>query len=182
MKESVSQVITDEGFGLPSPLAINARTCAEKMLEFMSDSENKTIVTLFAIGLINDLKSCFKEYRSKQLTRERMWEGYYKLRSSATFKDKWTKFLHDSINAKPCPIFFQFVTDALMKKLIEEHFPLSSKGKELPVQKLDYQEMNAIRYAAGYTLMAVKKKMQRSAHPLKKEITLCLADMEEDIG
>ena len=42
---------------------------------------------------------------------------------------------------------------------------------------LSYEEKNVIRFIGGYIL---KKKMERSLQPLKKELLLCLSDLLED--
>lgn len=180
----MSLVITDKGFSIPSTLAQNAQTCAEKLLEFMSDSENRESVSSFTGTLISCLKGCFKEYKTMQVTREKMWEKFYKLRSDAKFRDLWAKFLNDSIASEACPIFYQFVTDALMKKLIESYFCVeaSSSSDEPSIPPLNYRETNIIRYMIGSVIRALKKKVKKSGHPLKKEIGLCLVEMEEDAG
>ena len=41
-------------------------------------------------------------------------------------------------------------------------------------------EVNAIRYAAGYVPKALQKKLLRSAHPLKQQLLLCLYDLIND--
>ena len=46
------------------------------------------------------------------------------------------------------------------------------------------EEANVIRYAAGYTLRTVKKKVRTSAQRLKEEIVACIMDLlahEKDI-
>ena len=47
---------------------------------------------------------------------------------------------------------------------------------------LDYEEVNALRYTAGYVIRALRKKIDRSAHPLMEELILCLVEMEENEG
>ena len=42
------------------------------------------------------------------------------------------------------------------------------------------QELNALRYAAGYIPRALLKKLKKSAHPLKDELQLCLLDLLDD--
>ena len=43
-------------------------------------------------------------------------------------------------------------------------------------------EANTIRYIVGYTVHALRKKLNKSSHPLKASIILCLNDLEEEIG
>ena len=40
--------------------------------------------------------------------------------------------------------------------------------------------MNALRYAAGYVPRALKKKLIKSANPLKRQLLLCLLDLLDD--
>ena len=44
---------------------------------------------------------------------------------------------------------------------------------------LDYEERNALCYTAGYVERAVEKKIQWSAHSLKKELLLCISELSE---
>ena len=182
MREAISRVLTDEGFSLPSPHARSARDCAEKLLAWISDSDNQVSANIFSKELVSKLEGCFHTTKSMRVQRERMWENYYKLRSKDDFKSMWSKFLHDSIAIQASPIFFQFITDKVMKKMIKLHFPLKSIHSEEEVAPLDYLEANALRYMAGYVVRSLRKKIKDSAHPLKKEVLLCLKDLEEDVG
>ena len=80
-----------------------------------------------------------------------------------------------------CPIFFQFVTDVIMEELVKRYFPVpvGTVGHECEVT-LDYEEHNAIRYTAGYVVRALAKKIDHSNHPHKRELGLCLAELEEE--
>ena len=111
-----------------------------------------------------------------------MWENYHKLRSSRPYKDLWATLLRRSIATEACPIFYQFVTDAIMEELIKHHFSVEVVEKEHEAS-LDYEERNALRYTAGYVIRSLTKKLQRAAHSMKKELIFCLSTItEEDIG
>ena len=56
--EGISLVTTDEGFNLPVPLATNARQCALKLLNWMTENMPKAIA--FAVALIESLKLLFR--------------------------------------------------------------------------------------------------------------------------
>ena len=45
---------------------------------------------------------------------------------------------------------------------------------------LDYEEQNAVRYAAGHITRALTRKIGRSAHPLKQQLILCLNELTEN--
>ena len=109
-----------------------------------------------------------------------MWEGFFKLRSLQAFKDLWAKFLCYSIRCEPaCPIFFQFITDAVMEELIRHHFPAKETSQKTTEASLDYEERNALHYTAGYIVRALERKIQQSAHPLKKELLLYILKLSE---
>jgi len=79
-------VLTDDGFQLPTPSAERAYKSAEKLLDWSLEAEHRAAVTTFANVLIGSLKGCFQAYRTVRVDREHMWERYYKLRSSESFK------------------------------------------------------------------------------------------------
>ena len=110
-----------------------------------------------------------------------MWENYYKLRSSNHFKEAWSELLR-KIECQACPIFYQFVTEKMMEWLIMEHFPLGVQNHSISVAPLDFEEVSALRYTAGYVIHALQKKVQRSAHPLKRDILWCLEEIVENEG
>ena len=111
-----------------------------------------------------------------------MWECYYKLHSSKEFVTRWAQFLQASVGTEACLIFYQFVTDTIMEVLIKEHFPLEVTCSEQKLASLRYEEVNTLRYTAGYVIWALRWKIEQSAHPLMKELILCLVEMEQNEG
>ena len=78
--------------------------------------------------------------------------AFHRERCSDKYKQLWSGFLLESIRCSDInPIFYQSIT-----------------------------EKNVIRFIGGYILRALKKKMERSLQPLKKELLLCLSDLLED--
>ena len=55
-----------------------------------------------------------------------------------------------------------------------------SLGSAEQQPSITVHEMNALRYAAGYIPRALQKKLQKSAHPLKEELQLCMLDLLDD--
>ena len=55
LKTSCSLVLKDEGFQLPTPLAEKALKSAERLLEWLSDAENKEAASIFASNFIGSL-------------------------------------------------------------------------------------------------------------------------------
>lgn len=67
--------------------------------------------------------------------------------------------MKQSLGKQVSPIFYQYVTDVIFKELVKQHTPIDTvrHGPDLEVPALDYQETNALRYAAGYVIWALKK-------------------------
>ena len=73
------------------------------------------------------------------------------------------------------PIFYQSLTDTLFQKRIEFYFPISCSSKQVDDgvaegHILTFEEENAIHYAAGYVLRAVKKKVSKSSKQYKDQV------------
>ena len=70
-----------------------------------------------------------------------------------------------------------------MEEIIKIQFPVISSPtcslNATTALTLDFEENNAIRYCGGYLLRSLKKKISKSAHPLKDSLLLCLEDLFE---
>ena len=179
-------MLSDDSFKLPTTQAEEALKSAVKLLEWTRASPETA--TSFAKRLILGLKKCFGRYkstvRSFRMSREKMWGNFHKYATSDNFVKEWRTTLA-SVSIEPSPILYQYITDTVFSHLIKENFPVDARREEEEDVALDYQEMNALRYSAGYVIRAVRKKIKRSSHPLKNEIALCteeLIDMSLDDG
>lgn len=63
--------------------------------------------------------------------------------------------------------------------LIKQLFIVEVAQSEKELPPLDYEEMNALWYRAGYIIQALQQKIERSAHLLVEELVLCLVEVEE---
>lgn len=121
------------------------------------------------------LETCCHDKRKVKF-RQRMWEKYFKFCSSEEFRVIWASILRQSIGFDYCPIFCQFVTKFVMEDIIKQIFlmPTEKDTNHQIDSPLEYEDVNALRYSAGYVLRSLTKKLERSAHPFKKELVLCL--------
>ena len=168
-------MLTDEGFSVPSEPAQNARAIASSVLQWCDDPCNLPMLTAFSQELLQLLQECLSmQQLPHQVKRERMWEAYHKLRTSEVFKIKWVVFLKNLAAIGPCPIFYQYVTDQVFKDMILQHFQVNTEtGNGAHSETgLTYEEVNALRYSAGYVPRALRKKLERGSHPLKEELVL----------
>ena len=70
----------------------------------------------------------------------------------------------------------------MFKDLVKKQYVIHERETLPRDESLSYEEKNALRYTAGYIPRALKKKIDRSSHPLKKELLLCLLDLSEEFG
>ena len=169
-----------------------SREAAEGLLEWVSIESNKEYAESFTSDLVKALDKAFPEGRRSrmQASRERMWGAYHCIRTSPTFTGLWREFLQRA-NIQALPIFYQSLTDSLFQNRIEYHFPLSCSPQQVGEAEaegsmLTFEEENAIRYAAGYVLRAVRKKTSKSSKQQKDQLVEAIDailsddDVEED--
>ena len=123
----VEQILEDDGFQIPSPLAVAARETATIVLAWCRNPANEQALSTFSSQLVLKLQvAVSQQARKLQTKREKMWGMYHSIRSSDNFRTSWEKFLHESPGCEACPIFYQYVTDKVFKRLIFMHFPVST--------------------------------------------------------
>ena len=151
---------------LASPLAVSARETALKLLQWSLEPANHQEFFSFAKELISTLQKSAKELenakRSLATRRERMWSGFHALRTTGTFKAMWEDFLERSIHAMACPTFYQHVVDLVFHAHIKARYPISQPAQTAEDDSLNYEERNALRYAAGYVPRALRKKLEQA--------------------
>ncbi len=155
---------------------------ADRLLKWMVT--NELTATAFATSIVKDIRDCCSHPKSMvcHTFKEQMWEKFYKLSSSERFRMSWTEFLQTSIGFNACPIFYQFITKTILEGIIKTQFPVISSPSHCVVSlktQLDFEECNALRYCGGYLLRSLKKKISKSAHPLKSSLLLSLEDLFE---
>ena len=108
-----------------------------------------------------------------------MWSAYHTLRVSQEYKTAWSSFLAQS-GCSVFPLFHQHVGHYIFKELIKRHHTTETTQHKATPFDPTYEELNGIRYAAGWVARALRKKLKRSAHPLKDDLFLCIADLLDD--
>ena len=173
---AVEAVIKDEGFTVPSPLAVNAVKCATELLKWSHKEDNRGSLDNLASKLATTLESAIFSSIHLKVQREKMWGQYHAVRSSEHFQEFWSEVLQNVQGCNTCPIFYQFVTDHVFRKLLRLHFPVN----KLPdtahnSSPLTNEEASALRYAAGYVCRAMKKKYQSNP-----ELLECVDELTDD--
>ena len=104
--------------------------------------------------------------------REEMWSNYHKLVCSTAFSDHWIGVLGQS-----CPTLSQFLSRKMFNDLVLLFLPLYSNETTTLQPELTAYEENALRYAAGYVVHAIKEKIKKGKDPMREAILYGLSDM-----
>ena len=141
---------------------------------------NKHKMASFQKSLIFTLNHCFTNDKKMQTRREKMWEKYYQLRSTDEFALSWKTFLQLS-GTEASPTLYQHITDLVLNHLISTNYTtqVPASPTEATASTIDYKEIYAIRYIAGYISQSVYRKLNDSKHHLKDELCLCLAKLND---
>ena len=160
MRTALRGLLKDPGFRV-STTGKDAQLAASQLLESL-DSCGPTVRTA-----VEEITSALAACVAK---RQRMWGLFHKTRTSPPFTAVWDRLLSETLGRQASPIFYQYVTDVLFKEQVKQQYPLlecTADPQSLP--SLDYQEHNAIRYAAGYVVRHLRERLERGSHPLKED-------------
>ena len=167
LKRAVENVLADNGFKIQTLSSRSTVEDARKLLQWFSLPNSNEVFYEFAEKLVSGDDKCFdppKKIRKRgsmlQGRREVMWSSYHKLSTSDTFAKNWERFLTVSINSLPNPIFYQYMTECVLKVQIKTLFPITAHSVNDRLGTLSSEEKNALRYAAGYIPRALPKKLQ----------------------
>lgn len=178
--KGIKAVLSDDGFRVQSPSAMGAIEGAHTLLDWSRNPSNKDNLILFVSELFSLMKTCIPARKfSYAHCIERIMGEFHQKRCSPEFKKLWFQLL-EKVKLKSDPIFYQYVTDFIFKSIIKEKFPVIEDNQHEVEEVIGYEEQNVIRYMAGYVLRSLQKKLNRSLHPLKKELLFCLIDLLEE--
>ena len=175
-------MLKDSGFRIESASASAALHAAKELSEWMSNPENIPATVAFSEQLTTSLQLAIAKHPVNRCEREKVWGSFHKLRCSEAFKAEWEGFLHRSTTIRPDPTFYQYVVGVIFKQILKLHCQIVGSARTQEDCHLSYEDKNAVRYAAGYVPRALAKKLRKSAHPLKEELTLCLFELVDDDG
>ncbi len=174
----------DDAFTLSSGPGKSAYSTATGVSKWIKD--NPEDARAFEEQLITSMKTkCLKFGQSSlKVRREKMWSEFHTLRTSDAYGGKWRAFLLKSGVTETSSMFCQYVGDHVFKELIKATYPLvepaASSATPSQSMPLTYEEVNTLRYAAGWVPRALKKKLSKSTHPLSKDLKLCLLDLLDE--
>ena len=176
-------LLEDPSFSLDTEEAKSATTTAKKFLHWISSNGAKGAT--FECTIIEDFNKCIgslhKGNQKAKNCRAKMWTEYHKFRISNDYASLWECMLKQAGICKPSSMCYQYVGHHIFKELVKISIPATSGQFQhaLP-PPLTYGEQNALRYVAGYILRMLRKRLQKSKHPLKKGLLLCIVDLQSD--
>lgn len=172
MQTALRTMLKDPGFSV-STSGKAAQTCASDMLESLGAAENHTAEAAVQ-KIVSAIASCIGRH-------DKMWGLLHQARTSAKFIATWEELMILTLHKVASPIFYQYITDEIFKQLVKQQYKLPAKTTEAcSLPPLDYQEQNAVRYAAGYIVRHLRQRLERGSHHLKEELVLCLEEMCDD--
>ena len=150
--------------------------------------ENLEPASAFQETIVNVLSSCInpsitagRTHKTRVANRAKMWASYHSLRTSAEYQELWEQFLrHSIVGTRFCPMLCQSIGHYLFSHLVLSKIPTQRASKQHLTTELSYEELNGLRYAAGYVPRALMKKVSRSKEGNKAYIVQCLRDLISD--
>ena len=102
-------------------------------------------------GLLGELNGALVNPSGKVLHRDKLWESYFYIHSKETFINRWTVFLCSANSPVGSPVLYQHLTDLVFKEMLHsKYFIVANDTEKASTGPLTYNEVNALRYAAGY--------------------------------
>lgn len=173
-------VLNDESFKINSPATVKTRKAAESFLEWCLKDDNKDKLDIFTKQISKNLKDVIVSSKTKSLhyNKDKIWRGYFLLRTSESFIKQWTTFLA-TCTVPVEPVLYQHLTDILFRRFIHEHFEILHLEQGTS-SEITHHEGNALRYAAGYVCRHLRKKIERENSEIKEELVLCLMELTKN--
>ena len=175
IRSTLSRVLVDESFGVPTRENKKCIAIAQKLITVFgtSDSTVQNKCEEFSSWLVRAFEDIIDKAKKRNglLNAECLWSRFHNLTVSENLKQHWEEFL-DSCNVDKEPMFYQHINDEVFDKLIAQTMSNSSSSANADVieecqdQNLTYEEENAIYYVGGYVVNSLIK--QKGSSNLKK--------------
>ena len=186
---AINALVADKAFAIPSASAISALNTAKMLVKWIPTKliEVESLQNQLQHILSPCIKSISLSSKANASVRSKMWQQYHSVRTSTVYLDAWKAFLQKSstIHTEAASLMFcQYVGHQLFLHLIKSNCTLSTNdapNHHIPLELTD-EEIQALRYTAGYIPRSLKKKILKSSrdHKQKQDLVLCLEDLLAD--
>lgn len=179
VRAQIGSILVDKDFSLGSPRMELAKETARHVLELASSYPSH--FNLFANCLVEKLQPTGKSFGSR--ARKTMWGRFHALRCSdiAAIWSEFNSCVGVEEEYSRDPLFREYVNEKVLQCILESKASLKPTTTVEPTE-LTVDELNALRYVAGYVPFKLKKKFKKSSHPFKLEYISCLENMSEESG
>lgn len=146
----------------------------------MKSTSNKDLFERFSSELSSSIKACFKHFTRVRphLAKVRAHQEFHQLRLE-TLPSIWKSFLTSMGLPEMDPLHYQSVNRAIFDSILKESLVLHrppSQAKQIRTRLLG-DEQNAIRYASGFVVMKLTKKLEKRSGNKAAKFRECLSQM-----
>ena len=179
VKAALSALLEDSDFSMKTTRMELAKEGALRLLQMSDEGQEK--FEEFAMKLNSKLGALATPSNNKRIST--LWKGFHSARLEEV-RSVWKgvfagiegdKYTHD-------PLLWEYVNDILFEEHIKVKFHVEQEDVEVP--ELTSDDLNALRYAAGYVICKLLKKYKEAKckHPNKQDFVVCLTSMEVKEG
>lgn len=131
----------------------------------------------FQEQLLKQMNKCIRSGISSVLKREKVWEKFHSVRTSKEYINFWKVFLK-VVGCEADPAFYQHISQHIFTSLLKETFLVSDTPSTCDAAaSLDFDEISAIRYVAGYVCLKAYKKLKKMGN---NDLCQGIEDMMQD--
>eukprot|EP00731_Ephydatia_muelleri_P000027 Em0001g27a len=159
LMKALYHVVNEEAHSISYFQEKSPKQIAQGLAEWIH--EHPDSASAFEKAIVESFLNCIpftstSPHKKKMQTE--MWGKYHTLRTSIAYVEVWKIFLRTS-QLSYNPIFCQSVGHFIFKDLVKAKLAVHSSDCTLRnVTELTYEEINALRYTAGYVPRALKKR------------------------
>ena len=165
LSKVVSSILDDEEFTLPTEECKRSLELANSLAELCHQGLPSCCShAKWLFDKLNKLIDNAKKRGSRLINEEKLWSTYHNLRTSTSFEQTWENFLEKQKLAKE-PLLYQHITDKAFELLIQKNVPSESsrvRERSEELQRLTFEEENAVRYVGGYVIRQLQQKTKDS--------------------
>ena len=172
--------VNDDRFKtVPSKSAATVLTVGKSLVVWLN--ANHEDADVLCSPLVSAIHGCIPSKLTSVQSRECLWKQYHQLRCSEMYFVLWQK-LFQKIGIDDSPLLLaQYIGDHILNNLIKRSSPIEENSTGNDQEKaINEVELKALRYVAGYIPRSLKKKLKKSAHPLRRQLQICLWDLLDD--
>lgn len=182
LKEVLEQVEQDDAFSVDTPRANLAKLAAQ----FILKAQQSTGYNIFSQQLVEAIQKLVENvkaagYKTFATTESKLWRHFHEARQNGLkdiWNDLWLALGGNNEAFKKDPLLMQHCNTKLFEKVIKHSFPV--RRNIITLENLSDDEENALRFAAGYVIRCMHKKITKTHHSRKTMMLVILNQLKEE--